>query len=162
MLLQKIVNFYKKYENLNLKIAFILISLQIIHLYWLTTDVVLLRIFGETFFAFPQIPADVFAFIDYIEVPALVSGITFYALSVYNNKKVRRNSLMLVLLAIQVFHIFWITDEIVYDMFFGTVPIAIPVYLAWIAILIDYLEIPVMVDLFKKVFLMKKNKSARS
>lgn len=74
MILKKIVEFYKKYENLNLRIAFFLISLQIIHLYWLTSDIVMIRLLGETFFAFPQIPPLLFAIIDYIEVPALVSG----------------------------------------------------------------------------------------
>jgi hypothetical protein len=31
-----------------------------------------------------------------------------------------------------------------------------PLYIAWIAILIDYLEIPVMVDLFYKIIKGKK------
>ena len=46
--IQKILNFWKKYENLNLKITFILISLQVLHLYWLTADVVLQRIAGQS------------------------------------------------------------------------------------------------------------------
>lgn len=153
MILQKIAGFWHRYENANLKIAFALISLQVIHLYWLTTDVVLQRIFGESFFVLQQIPLPLFIAIDYLEIPALFAGITFYALSVYKHKKnFRRNLLFLILLAIQIFHLFWITDEIVYDVLFGVVPIQIPVYLAWIAILIDYLELPVIGDLFYKVF----------
>jgi hypothetical protein len=152
MVLRKIVSFYNKYENLNLKIAFFLISLQIIHLYWLTTDVVLLRIFGETFFAFPQIPPLFFAIIDYIEVPALVSGVTFYAMRIYRKGIFSRDTMFLAMLAMQVFHIFWITDEIIYENLIGRVAIGLPIALSWVAIIIDYLELPVMVDLFRKVF----------
>jgi len=156
MMLKKIVDFYKRYEKLGLKITFILISLQILHLYWLTSDVVLLRALGESFFAFPQIPVPVLVAIDYLEIPALFSGLIFYGLRVYRGKEPRRNLLLLVLLAVQVFHIFWITDEILYDVLFSTVPIVIPVYLAWTAIMIDYLEIPVILDLFYKVFRKKR------
>jgi hypothetical protein len=46
--LQKLIGFWHRYENLNLKIAFVLISLQLIHLYWLTADVVMKRITGES------------------------------------------------------------------------------------------------------------------
>lgn len=152
MVLKKIVGFYQKYESLGLKIAFVLISLQIVHLYWLTTDVVLLRTLGESFFAFPQIPVPLLVAIDYLEIPALFSAITFYALSVNGGKNVRRSSLMLILLSAQVLHIFWITDEVLYDVLFSTVPIVIPTYLALVAISIDYLELPVIADLFHKVF----------
>lgn len=150
--MQKIVNFWYRYENLNLKITFILISLQLLHLYWLTTDVVLQRIYEESFLLFPKILLPVFVVIDYIEIPALVSGITFYSLSVYKHQKDSwKNSLFLALLAVQVVHIFWITDEIVYDAFFETRLVEFPLYIAWIAILIDYLELPVMADLFYKI-----------
>ena len=53
------------------------------------------------------------------------------------------------MLAVQVFHIFWLTDEVVYDTFFGaSSAVEIPYYGAWIAILIDYLELPVIAVLF--------------
>jgi hypothetical protein len=149
---QKIVNFWYRYENLNLKITFILISLQLLHLYWLTTDVVLQRIYGESFLLFPKFLLPVFVVIDYIEIPALVSGITFYSLSIYKHQKDSwKNSLFLAMLAVQVIHIFWITDEIVYDAFFETRLVEFPLYIAWIAILIDYLELPVIADLFYKL-----------
>ena len=149
---QKIVNFWYRYENLNLKITFILISLQLLHLYWLTTDVVLQRIYGESFLIFPKAFLPVFVVIDYIEIPALISGMTFYSLSIYKHQKdAWKNSLFLAMLAVQVVHIFWITDEIVYDAFFETRLVEFPLYIAWIAILIDYLELPVMADLFYKI-----------
>jgi hypothetical protein len=149
---QKIVNFWYRYENLNLKITFVLISLQLLHLYWLTTDVVLQRIYGESFLIFPKAFLPVFVIIDYIEIPALISGMTFYSLSIYKHQKDSwKNSLFLAMLAVQVVHIFWITDEIVYDTFFKTRLVEFPLYIAWIAILIDYLELPVMADLFYKI-----------
>jgi hypothetical protein len=93
-----------------------------------------------------------FIIIDYIEVPALVSGITFYSLSIYNHEKEsRKNSLFLALLAVQIVHIYWITDDVVAKTFFQSKFLNLPVYVAWIAILIDYLEIPVIVDLFYKI-----------
>ena len=149
---QKIINFWYRYENLNLKITFILISLQLLHLYWLTTDVVLQRIYGESFLIFPRVLLPAFVVIDYIEITALISGITFYSLSIYKHQKDSwKNSLFLAMLAVQVVHIFWITDEVVYDAFFETRLVEFPLYIAWIAILIDYLELPVMADLFYKI-----------
>ena len=129
-----------------------MISLQLLHLYWLTTDVVLQRIYGESFLIFPKAFLPVFVVIDYIEIPALISGITFYSLSIYKHQKDSwKNSLFLAMLAVQVVHIFWITDEIVYDTLFKTRLVEFPLYIAWIAILIDYLELPVMADLFYKI-----------
>jgi hypothetical protein len=154
--IQKILNFWTRYENLNLKITFILISLQILHLYWLTADVVLQRLLGHGYLGLPRELLPLFIIVDYVEIPALVSGITFYLFSISKGgTDSRKNVIFLVLLGIQLVHIFWITDEIVYESLLGNDLIKIPVYLTWVAILIDYLEIPVMIDLFYKVF--KKN-----
>jgi hypothetical protein len=150
---QKLVGFWHRYENLNLKIAFVLISLQLIHLYWLTADVVIQRLTGESILGVQQ-GSPLFIFfiiIDYVEIPALIAGLTYYALGIYNHEKnSAKNILLLAMLAIQVFHIFWITDEVVYDSFFGAPSgaVEIPYYAVWVAILIDYLELPVIVDLF--------------
>jgi hypothetical protein len=149
---QKLVGFWHRYESLNLKVAFVLISLQLIHLYWLTADVVIKRIAGDGSPGLAQ-SGPLLAFfiiIDYIEIPALVAGLTYYALSVYKHQKgSAKNALLLAMLAVQVFHIFWITDEVVYEAFFGSASaVEIPYYAAWIAILIDYLELPVIGDLF--------------
>jgi hypothetical protein len=151
---QKLAWFWQKYENLNLKIAFVLISLQLVHLYWLTADVVIQRITQKSALAVPH-GSPLFIFfiiIDYIEIPALVAGLTYYALSIYRHEKGSiKNALLLAMLAIQVFHIFWITDDVVYNTFFGSSSaIEIPYYAAWVAILIDYLELPVIADLFYK------------
>jgi hypothetical protein len=149
---QKLAGFWQKYENLNLKIAFILISLQLVHLYWLTADVVIQRITQKSILSVPH-GSPLFIFfiiIDYIEIPALVAGLTYYALKIYEHEKgLMKNTLLLAMLAVQVFHIFWITDDVVYNTFFGSSSaVEIPYYAAWVAILIDYLELPVIADLF--------------
>ena len=157
--IQKILDFWTKYESLNLKITFILISLQILHLYWLTADVVLQRIAGESYLGLPRILLPLFIIVDYVEIPALVSGITFYLFSIFKRgSHSRKNVVFLLLLAIQVVHIFWITDEVVYESLLDNDLVIFPVYAAWTAILIDYLEIPVMVDLFYKTFKIKRER----
>ena len=150
---RKFINFYLRYQNLNLKISFLLISLQLLHLYWLTTDVVLYRITGTDYFVEASGFVLLFIIIDYIEIPALVSGIIYYFFDLIYNKKEKRikDTIFLILLAIQSIHIFWITDDIVYSTFVGDDLIEIPEYLVWIAILIDYLELPVIYDLLKRI-----------
>lgn len=149
---QKFINFYHRYENLNLKITFFLISLQVIHLYWLTTDVVLQKIYGVSFFLVPKIFLPFFVIIDYIEIPALLSGIIFYAYNIRSGKEASKRSYLFIgLLTIQVFHIFWITDDVVYASFFESSFVNIPPVLVWVAILIDYLELPVMADLLYRI-----------
>ena len=156
-LIEKFVNFYHRYENLNLKITFFLISLQILHLYWLTTDVVLQKIFGESFFIAPDNLLPLFVVIDYIEIPALISGLIFYSYNIRRDKSSAKKSyLFLGLLGVQVIHIFWITDDVVYSSFFNSSFVQIPSLLAWIAILIDYLELPVIGDLLFKIIKKKK------
>ena len=151
---QKLVGFWRRYETLNLRIAFVLISLQLVHLYWLTADVVVKRLTGEGGLSVSGPLLVFFIVIDYIEIPALVAGLTYYALNVYKREKAAKNSLLFVMLAVQVFHIFWITDEVVHDTFFGpSGAVEIPYYAAWVAILIDYLELPVIADLFYRTII---------
>lgn len=111
VLFKKFINFYLRYQNLNLKISFLLISLQLIHLYWLTTDVVLYRITGIDYFLVGA--SDfvlLFIIVDHIEIPALVSGLVYYLFNIlYNNKENKnkfKNTIFLILLAIQAIHIF--------------------------------------------------------
>jgi len=156
-LVQKFIKFYYRYENLNLKITFVLISLQILHLYWLTTDVVLQKIFGQSFFLVPKSLLPIFVVIDYIEIPALISGIIFYTYSIRSGKSTAKKSyLFLGLLGVQVIHIFWITDEVVYNSLFKSSLVELPYLVSWIAILIDYLELPIMADLFYRVVRKKR------
>jgi hypothetical protein len=57
-------------------------------------------------------------------------------------------------------HIFWITDEFVVQTFKGGGDpiVAIPAWLAWVAIMIDYLELPVIFETFKKMLDLLKEK----
>ena len=49
-------------------------------------------------------------------------------------------------------HIFWITDEFVVNEFTGNAAeSSLPAWAAWLAILIDYLELPVIYDTMKKL-----------
>ena len=48
-------------------------------------------------------------------------------------------------------HIFWITDEYVAAELGGSSNAALPGWLAWVAILIDYLELPVIFDTLKRL-----------
>jgi hypothetical protein len=137
ILVQKCIDFYRHYETLGLKITFILIALQLVHLYWLTTDVVLQKIFGQSFFLFPKKLLPLFVVIDYIEIPALISGIIFYIYSIRSREEnSKKGYLFLGLLGVQVIHIFWITDDVVYSSFFKSSFVQIPSLLSWIAILI--------------------------
>ena len=132
--------------------------LQIVHLYWLTTHVVTYKLFGTHFFNPNDFWEVAIIIVDYLEIPAIISTslLYFYSLSQKWNKK---DLLMLFLLNTQWLHIFWISDEFVETIFFGIESSTIlPVWLAWVAIFIDYLELPVMYDTTKKfvLSLMKK------
>ncbi|MES4787698.1 MAG: hypothetical protein C4294_19945 [Nitrospiraceae bacterium] len=88
---------------------------------------------------------------DYTEIPALIS-----VSLVYINELRKRfhwgSALYLLFLNSQWLHIFWITDEFVVVEFTGTGHgTALPLWLAWIAILIDYLELPVIVSTIAKL-----------
>lgn len=151
-LAQKLVAFWHRYENLNLRVAFVLISLQLIHLYWLTADIVVKRIVQDESGGLSQtgLLFLLFVVIDYIEIPALVAGLTYYGVSIYRRTEKRsRNALFFALLAVQAFHIFWITDEVVYETLIGSSSaVQLPYIASWVAIAVDYLELPVIGDLF--------------
>lgn len=124
--------------------------LQLIHLYWLTTHVVTYKLLGTHFFSPNDFWQFVIVIVDYLEIPAIISTsfLYIYSLAQKWNKK---DLLMLFLLNTQWLHIFWISDEFVETMFFGTgTGTILPFWLAWVAIFIDYLELPVMYDTTKK------------
>jgi hypothetical protein len=128
--------------------------IQLFHLYWLFTDVVLQRIFGHTFY--PQGPvAHLLSLIslmaDYLEVPTLVSASLLYVNELRKGFSWRALGYLL-MLNTQWIHIYWITDEVVVKYFAGDVPPEWNVFLAWIAILIDFLEVPVIVDTLRRVW----------
>jgi hypothetical protein len=140
---------YNKHLTLNLGIAAGLFVLQLVHLYWLTTHVVFLRAFGESFFNPPAFWESVIILVDYTEIPALITTSLVY-INQYRQKKNFKSLLYLFFLNIQLLHMFWITDEFVLEKFSGASTSILPGWLAWIAILIDYLELPVIYETMKE------------
>ena len=140
---------YESHLTFHTAFAAALFILQLIHLYWLTTHVVTQRLIGVDLFNPPFFWQWIIIVVDYTEIPAL-----FTTSLVYINEQRKRarfkNLLFLTFLNIQFLHIFWITDEFVIDQFTGKVDTILPVWLAWVAIFIDYLELPVILAVFKK------------
>lgn len=146
-------NFWQKYKekySLYSGITSGIFLLQIIHLYWLTTHVVSYRLFDKVFFQPNEFWQFVIIIVDYLEIPAIIITSILYIFSL-SQKWNKKDLILLILLNTQWLHIFWISDEFVKDMFFGDSSSTIlPLWLAWVAIMIDYLEIPVMYDTIKK------------
>ena len=139
---------YEKNYTLNVTIALGLFALQLLHLLWLTLDVVALRLVGTSFFPAQGALLGLLVIVDLFEIPALFSVSLVYINELRQGFK-GRALLMLLLLNSQWLHILWITDEFVIDSFSGSLA-AWPLWLAWVAILIDYLELPVMWDTLKR------------
>lgn len=106
---------------------------QIVHLVWMSTYVIPIQLGGSPIWSPPEAPL---ALADYLELPAIMATSILYIRT--------RNWKMLFLVNVQLFHIFWITDEFVLNR--GTLnPVA-----AWVAIVIDYLELPVIIDTIRR------------
>ncbi|MCH8741680.1 hypothetical protein IH779_02170 [Patescibacteria group bacterium] len=141
---------YERNLVLNTSIAAGLFLWQLVHLFWLFTNVVLLRLFGESYFNLSGTWEYVIIFVDYTEIPAILSVSLLYINDL--RKGFRWKPVwFLLLLNSQWLHLFWLTDEFVVSQLIGSVrnPF-LPLWLAWIAIGVDYLELPVMYDITKK------------
>lgn len=143
---------YERHLTLNLGIAGGLFVLQLIHLYWLTTHVVMHKIIGVSFWDPTPFLETVIVLVDYTEIPALITTSLVYINDLrkkYNFKSV----LYLIFLNSQFLHIFWITDEFVEARFTGGLEATVlPLWLAFVAIAIDYLELPVIYETLKRFF----------
>ena len=152
-MLKKFLNsfweWYNKHYLFALSATTFLFLLQAFHLYWLFTDVVLLRLAGHSYFILPPFWGALSAILDYTEIPALISTSLVYInqLRLTGNKK---NIWYLFALNIQWLHLFWITDQVVIEHFNHIAYFHWSMVLAWVAILIDYAELPVMYDTAKK------------
>lgn len=145
-------DWYEKHYLLNVYIAAFLFALQIIHLYWLGTDVIARMLLGRSFFELSGFFGWLILVVDYTEIPALITTSLIY-INEIRRKPNFKSYLFIVLLLSQFLHIFWITDEFVVEKFSGAAATTIlPLWLAWVAILIDYLEVPVIIDTLKKVY----------
>jgi hypothetical protein len=145
---------YNKHLLLNTGIAAFLFALQLVHLYWLTTHVVFLKAFGFSIFNPSDFYQTIIILVDYTEIPALITTSLVYINDIRRNKKSNfKNYLYLLFLNIQLVHIFWITDEFVVDTLSGiSNGTILPEWAAWIAIFIDYLELPVIFETMKKLY----------
>jgi hypothetical protein len=155
-MLNKFFTWYEKYKTINLGIAAFLFGLQLVHLYWLTTDVVLFKLTGVSYFSPTGLFQKAIYVVDYLELPAIISTSLVYINEL--RKKFNYKSLLLLLfINSQWIHLLWITDEYVIEAFTGIhTGLAIPPLLAWIAIFIDYLELPVIFDTTKKFLIALK------
>jgi hypothetical protein len=147
--LDKFWEWYNRHYLFALSVTTFLFLLQLFHLYWLFTDVVLFRITGHSFFVLPPLWGIISTILDYTEIPALISTSLVYInqLRLTGEKK---NIWYLVALNIQWLHLFWITDQVVLEHFGSFSYFHWSTLVAWIAILIDYAELPVMYDTAKK------------
>jgi hypothetical protein len=144
-------SWYERHYTLNVSVAAGLFVLQLLHLYWLAADVIALRLLDESFWD-PSEPVQWAIFlVDYTEIPVLVSVSLVYLNELRKGFSVKP-LMMLLFLNSQWLHIFWITDEFVVTSFSGEAAQSrLPAWLAWAAILIDYLELPVIYDTIKRM-----------
>ena len=147
----KILAWYKKHYTLNLGIASFLFVWQLVHLYWLTTHVVFYRLFGVDLFSTKDITQAFIIIADYTEIPALLSTSLIYIYGL-TKKFSWKNIWFIIFINSQWVHLFWITDEFIIQQFANTSVSILPFWLAWVAIFIDYLELPVIYDTLKKFF----------
>ncbi|MBX4205048.1 MAG: hypothetical protein KW788_02535 [Candidatus Doudnabacteria bacterium] len=136
---------YKQHYLFALTITTFLFLLQLFHLYWLFTDVVLRKITGQSFFIFPPFWGALSTVLDYTEIPALISTSVIYIHQLRQGTG-KKGWLYLFLLNIQWLHLFWITDQVVVERLGAHAYFHWAAIVAWIAILIDYGELPVMYD----------------
>lgn len=142
-------SWYRSHKLLNNGVVVGLFLLQLVHLYWLTVHVVFFRLFGKSYFDLTGIWQILILVVDYTEIPALILTSIFYV-NKYKEKKEWKSLLYLFFLNSQWIHLFWITDEFVVEQFSGVSGVAFPHWLAWVAIFIDYLELPVIFDTIKQ------------
>jgi hypothetical protein len=145
---------YQHHYLATLVITSAVFLLQLFHLYWLFTDVIMERLTGRSYFAFPQSGMIVYVLADYLEIPALVSATLLYVFELRRGLRLR-SLLFLVLLNTQWVHMLWITDDVVVRTFANTSLFSWGASVAWIAILIDYLEVPVIVDTLHKIYVQR-------
>jgi hypothetical protein len=88
--------------------------------------------------------------VDYTEIPVLVSVSLVY-LNELRDGFAWKPVLYLVFLNSQWLHIFWITDEFVVASNDGGAAVGMPTWLAYVAIGIDYLELPVIYDTVRRM-----------
>lgn len=144
--LQRFWDWYERHYALNVGIAAVLFTLQLVHLYWLSADVVAFRLFGQSFYTPTPWFKSLLVLVDYTEIPAIITTSIVYINELRKGFNWKSLS-YLVFVDIQLVHISWITHEYVISLIAEG---AFPVWIIWGAILIDYLELPVIYETVKK------------
>ena len=142
---------YERHYILNIGIAAGLFLLQLVHLVWLTGQPLADMVTGSPLFDIGAPLRWVIVLVDYTELPALVSVSLLYVNDLRKGGAALKPILYLVFLNSQWLHIFWITDEFVIAAGDGE-STSLPAWLASVALLIDYLELPVIYDTVKRLF----------
>lgn len=145
-------DWYNENYRLNVTVAAVLFGLQIVHLIWLFGEVVWVKLTDSPLFSIGGPFEAALILVDYTEIPALITVSLVYVNDIREANHRRRAVVFLILLNSQWLHLFWITDEFVVQRFAGVSGLAMPAWLAWVAILIDFLEVPVIVDTIGKMF----------
>ena len=148
-MMQDFWRWYERHHTLNVAIAAALFALQLVHLVWLTGEPLAERVFGEPLFHLEAPLRWLIILVDYTEIPALISVSLIYINDLRKQGASLKPILYLLFLNSQLLHIFWITDEFVVSSGAGATS-SLPVWLAYVAILIDYLELPVIYDTIRR------------
>ncbi|MDP4009035.1 MAG: hypothetical protein Q8P71_01265 [bacterium] len=159
--LQSFWAWYERTYLVNVGLAALLFGLQFVHLIWLSLDVVALRLVGESFWQLSPFWETGMAFVDYLEIPAILSTSLVYIHALRSKGFHWGPALMLLFINSQWLHIFWITDEFILTSLIERQATMLPSWLAWIAIGIDYLELPVIYDTFRRFFVALKEHRGR-
>ena len=136
----KFWQWYEKHKTVGVGIAAGLFLLQLVHLYWLM---------GQSFWMLSDVGESIILIVDFLEIPTLI-GVSLVYLNQLRKGFQWKSVIYLLFLNSQWLHIFWITDEFVLAKFTGVSGAGLPVWLAWVAIFIDYLELPVIYDTVRK------------
>jgi hypothetical protein len=149
-------DWYERHYRLNVAIAAGLFGLQIVHLVWLTGQPLAEKATGDALWTLHGPLQWLIVLVDYTEIPALLSVSLVYINELRKHFSLKSLAFLLFLNS-QYLHIFWITDEFVVATNAGE-DTALPVWLAWAALLIDYLELPVIVDTVRKLAVAVKDR----
>ncbi|MEK7521846.1 MAG: hypothetical protein AAB599_03565 [Patescibacteria group bacterium] len=130
---------YNKHLSLNIAIAAGLFTLQLVHLFWLTSNVVSQKLGFPNFFPVSSFWQWLLIIVDYTEIPAIITTSFLYINDLRSGKN---NKALLYLLPLnsQWIHIFWITDEFVVEQFSKSYTPVLTGFLSWTAILKEALK----------------------
>lgn len=146
---------YEKYTEQNTIIVAALFLTQILHLTWLALFVIADKLTGQPLWEPSGFFETLIIIFDYFEIPAIVATSLFYINKLRSNRASAKSLRNLIFINSQWLHIFWISDEFVIDKLTSAAQYStiLPLWLAWAAIFIDYLELPVIYDTLKEAII---------